>query len=117
MWNILSGKSLWAKLFSAKFLSKRHLSRSSGYLQSKSYKVLAPWFDTVVLNSQKLIRSGNHIDFWCNKWMGTGPLILRLQEVPTRFPKFSEVYNNSQWDLGGVDQWQDESDEGGDWLI
>ena len=42
------------------------------------------------------------MDFWCDNWIGTGPLILRNSIVPTSFPMLSQVLNNGSWELQEV---------------
>ncbi|CAK9167056.1 unnamed protein product [Ilex paraguariensis] len=46
--------------------------------------------------------SGSGVDFWCDNWIGTGPLILRAISVPSSFPKLNEVLRGESWDLDSV---------------
>ena len=89
----MQGSSLWAQVFSAKFLKGKHILRCKTRGNSKCFKALKPFFEQVVLQSGR----GDQTNFWCDQWLGDGPLIWRLVAMPQYFPKVNEVFVDSQW--------------------
>ena len=101
-WNVMKGDSLWAQVFSAKFLRGRHMLRCQGRSHFKYFEMLRPFFEKVVLNSKMLVGRGDSVDFWCDNWLLGGPLLSRVERVPMTYPKVADVLLGAQWQLDSV---------------
>ena len=95
-WGVLQGKSLWAKVFSVKFLKNQHMLRIGAQSKSKCFRMLQPWFNLMVVNSQSFVSNGDNVDFWCSNWLGSRPLLNIVDEIPQLFPRVSEVLEESK---------------------
>ena len=68
VWQLFQGTSLWSSLFAAKYLKQHHPLRNQSRCHSRAFTALAPFFEIIASNSQKLVGKGNSIDFWCDNW-------------------------------------------------
>ena len=75
---------------------------NKGHQKSRIFRSLSPWFEVAISNSQMMVGSGEAIDFWCDNWLGSRPLLLRIDETPIIFPKLSAVLQGSSWNLNKV---------------
>lgn len=96
---LLTASSLWAEFFKAKYVRNGHLMGHVGRHQgSKFWKSIKSNLPKVMDNSRVIVRGGNS-SFWYDRWLASGPLAVRVEEIQNATLCIRECWDNNSWNI------------------
>ena len=97
-WNLIQGKSLWARFFKEKYVGSSPWSLLDTKKGTRFWKMIVKSIPNILNNSKWRIRDGN-ILFWYDKWREDGPLIDDFHIVGNPLLQIKDCKMSNSWDV------------------
>ncbi|XP_035540358.1 uncharacterized protein LOC118344262 [Juglans regia] len=95
---ILSSNNLWSDFFRAKYIRHSHFSTYKVKpTDSRFWRSLVKVLPEVMDNVKVLVRGGN-ASFWFDRWLASGPLSIRVDEITNNRLRLQDCWSNNSWD-------------------
>ncbi|XP_035546552.1 uncharacterized protein LOC118348611 [Juglans regia] len=95
---ILSSNNLWSDFFRAKYIRHSHFSTYKVKpTDSRFWRSIVKMLPEVMDNVNVLVRGGN-ASFWFDRWLASGPLSIRVEEITNNRLRLQDCWSNNFWD-------------------